>query len=195
MDKAGDELVDAITLPADAPGPFAYCVARIAIDALLCQLGAASVFPSGNQVVRLPVSGPGLPDRMSLANQGSFDGQPSAAFGQRGGSRPEPRLFGLHAQGMFVHSRQTKVRPHGARPVRERTTTFQLARPEARAVKADRRTPPAKALQLGTPPRLPSERRLRRSGSRASELRCERSDMVEPAAHRMRRRPLSEALT
>jgi len=74
VDKAGDELVDAITLPADAPGPFAYCVARIAIDALLCQVGAASVFPSGNQAVRLPVSGPGLPDRMSLANQGSDTG-------------------------------------------------------------------------------------------------------------------------
>jgi hypothetical protein len=42
----------------------------------LCQVEAASVFPSGNQIVRLPVSGPGLPDRMSLACQGSFDGHP-----------------------------------------------------------------------------------------------------------------------
>jgi len=75
VDKAGDGLVVAITLPADAPGPFACCVARITIDALPCQVGAASVFPSGNQVVRLPVSGPGLPDRMSLASHGSFDGQ------------------------------------------------------------------------------------------------------------------------
>jgi hypothetical protein len=76
VDKAGDGLVDAATPRADDPGPFTCCVARIAINALPCQVGAASFFPSGNQVVRLPVSGPGLPDRMRLASQGSFDGHP-----------------------------------------------------------------------------------------------------------------------
>jgi hypothetical protein len=40
----------------------------------LRQVEAASVFPSSNQIVRPPVSGPGLPDRISLASQGSFDG-------------------------------------------------------------------------------------------------------------------------
>jgi len=68
--------VDAATPRADDPGPFTCCVAHIAINALPCQVGAASFFPSGNQVVRLPVSGPGLPDRMRLASQGSFDGHP-----------------------------------------------------------------------------------------------------------------------
>ena len=46
-----------------------------------CQAGASSVFPSGNQAVRLPVSGPGLPDRVGLTRRSSFAGQPGAASG------------------------------------------------------------------------------------------------------------------
>jgi len=39
-----------------------------------CKARVLSVFSSGNQGVRLLVSGPGLPDRMGLDDHGSFDG-------------------------------------------------------------------------------------------------------------------------